>query len=327
MQKNYILSIITALIFVTMEFSYVNFSSIYKTTDDKITSIFLKLQKPKTASNHITIIDIDAKSIDQLGQWPFPRDLISKALINLTNSGAGIIGFDMVFSNPDRLSPHNMAKRLDVSGDFKNNDLLFASILQQTPTILGYFFDMATPNNQPAPKHLANIDLEGSKNLEYFNNAKGVVDNIKELKSAAYSSGYFNLTNITSGVVDSAPLFISFKDKLYPSLSLEMIRIASSQESVKVLNSGLGVQGIQLADLNIPTNRQSEITLNFRGKGFSYKYISFYDVLTNNYDDNDVNGKFILVGTSDIGLNDWSQRFTIQLCQGLKFTLQLLIIS
>jgi adenylate cyclase len=304
MQKNHILSILIILIFITMEFSYINFSSLYKTTDDKITSLFLKSQKPQAASEHITIVDIDAQSIQKIGQWPFPRNLISDALINLTNSGAGIIGFDMVFSNPDRLSPHRIAKQLNVSGDFTNNDILFASTLQKTPTILGYFFDMSNENSQFSPKHLASINLQGSKDLNYFNQAKGVVDNIKPLRNSAYSSGYFNLTNITSGIVDSAPLLISFQDKLYPSLSLEIIRIASAQKNIEVLNSALGVEGIKLGDINIPTNKHAEIKLNFRGKGFSYKYISFHDVLTNNYDDSDVNGKFILIGTSDIGLND-----------------------
>ena len=210
MLKNHILSILIILIFVTMEFSYINFSSLYKTTDDKITSLFLKSQKPQAVSEHITIVDIDAQSIEKLGQWPFPRDLISDALINLTNSGAGIIGFDMVFSNPDRLSPHKMAEQLNVNGDFTNNDILFASTLEKTPTILGYFFDMSHENSQLSPKHLANIELKGSTELDFFNQARGVVDNIKPLKDSAYSSGYFNLTNITSGVVDSAPVIHKF---------------------------------------------------------------------------------------------------------------------
>ncbi|MFT7002810.1 MAG: adenylate cyclase [Sulfurimonas sp.] len=304
MKKNHILSILIIFIFITMEFSYINFSSLYKTTDDKITSLFLKSQKEQVASKYITIVDIDAKSIEKLGQWPFPRNLISDAILNLTNSGAGIIGFDIVFSNPDRLSPHKMAQHLKIEGNFTNNDILLASTLQKTPTILGYFFDMSNPNEQSAPKLLANIDIRGSKNLDYFNQAKGVVGNIKELKESAYSSGYFNLTNITSGVVDSAPILIDFEGELYPSLALEMIRIASSQKSIEVLNSDLGVEGVKLGNLNILTNKRAEIKLNFRGKGFSYKYISFYDVLTNNFDESDVNGNFILIGTSDIGLND-----------------------
>ncbi|MDF1875917.1 adenylate/guanylate cyclase domain-containing protein [Sulfurimonas sp. SAG-AH-194-I05] len=267
-------------------------------------ALFLQIQDPKEASPHVVIVDVDAVSIDKLGQWPFSRDIISQVLINLKNSGAGIIGFDMVFSNPDRLSPHAMAKSLNIQGSFVNNDILLANTLSQTPVILGYFFDMANKNMQTHPKHLANINIKGPTPIDTINEAYGVVDNIKVLKNAAYSSGYFNLTNITSGIVDSAPLLIKYEEKLYPSLALEMLRIASSKETIEVINSETGITGLYLDDLVLPTDPHAQIKLNFRGKGFSYKYISFYDILTSHYQEEDVQGKFILIGASDIGLND-----------------------
>lgn len=304
MQKNYTFILSVSIIFLIMEFSYASFPQFYKLTDDKITSIFLKSHKKQIASKHVTIIDIDAKSIEKLGQWPFPRDLISQTLQNLGDAGAGIIGFDIVFANPDRLSPHAIAKRLKLKKEYPNNDILLSQTLETTPVILGYYFDMSREVASPAPKSLANINLLNSPSLHTFNNAKSVVDNIDILKNAAYSSGYFNLTNITSGVVDSSPLLISYDNKLYPSLVLEMIRISLSAENIEVINSELGVVGVQVADMELPTNAQAEIKLNFRGKGFSYKYISFYDVLINNFNHEDIKGKFILIGTSDIGLND-----------------------
>lgn len=303
-KKNHSFLLLTTLLFIFLESSYVSNPHFFKVLDDKITSIYLVTKENKPASPYITIVDIDAHSINMLGQWPFPRDMIAEALINLTNAGTGIIGFDMVFANPDRLSPHRIAQRINVDGNFSNNDLLFAQTLAQTPVILGYFFDMAKERNSSEPKHLATIKLENSQESLHFNKAKSVVDNISILKSSAYSSGFFNLTNITSGVVDSAPILIAYQNKLYPSLATEMLRISSGISDINVLNSDLGVVGIQMGDFNIPSSNNTEIKLNFRGKGFSYKYISFYDILTNNFNQKDVQGKFILIGTSDIGLND-----------------------
>ena len=304
MKKNYIFFSLVILIFILMELSYVVYPSLYKVTDDKITSLFLKSKGTKKASEHVVIVDIDAHSINKIGQWPFSRDIISKALYNLRDAGAGIIGFDIVFANPDRLSPHAIAKQLNLKKEYPNYDKLFAKTLQETPVILGYYFDMSNEANTTEPKHLAQTVLHNSQNLEYFNEAKSLVDNLDVLKNAAYSSGHFNLTNITSGVVDSAPLFISYKDKLYPSLALEMLRITLGAPIIDVYNSELGVLGVGIKDIYIPSNAHAEIKLNFRGKGFSYQYISFYDILTNNFNAEDVKGKFVLVGTSDIGLND-----------------------
>ena len=304
MKKTHVFLILTTLLFLLLESSYVSNPHFFKVLDDKITSIYLMTKKNEPASEYVTIVDIDAYSIDMLGQWPFPRDMIAQALINLTNSGAGIIGFDMVFANPDRLSPHRIAQRINVDGNFSNNDLLFSQTLTQTPVILGYFFDMSKETNSPEPKHLATIKIENSQELKYFNKAMSVVDNIDILKNSAYSSGFFNLTNITSGVVDSAPILISYQNKLYPSLATEMLRISSGVSDINILNSELGTLGINIGNLNIPSSRNAEIKLNFRGKGFSYKYLSFYDIYTNNFKQEDVQGKFILIGTSDIGLND-----------------------
>ena len=304
MQKNHIFYIFIIIIFVVIEFSYVSMPSLYKTIDDKITSLFLKSQKTKEVSKFVAIVDIDAESIKKLGQWPFSRDIIAQALINLTNAEVGIIGFDIVFSDSDRLSPDLMAKQLNVKGNFANNDKILAKILEQTPVILGYFFDMMKKNSKNPPQLLADIKIQNSKNLNYFNKAKGVVDNIDILKNSAYSEGYFNLTNITNGIVDSTPLFINYEDKLYPSLALEMLRVASNEETINVINSDLGVVGVELGNAYIPTNPHAEIKLNFRGKGFSYPYLSFYDILSNNFNPEDVKGKFIIIGTSDIGLND-----------------------
>ncbi len=304
MNQKYVFILSVVLIFLLMELSYVGYPTLYKITDDKITSLFLKSHSRQEASKHVAIVDIDARSIKEIGQWPFSRDIISKALINLKNAGAGVIGFDIVFSNPDRLSPHSIAKQLNLKEDYPNYDLLFAQTLQETPVILGYYFDMSNDVHSLAPKRLANISLENSPNLDTFNEAKSLVDNIDILKNAAYSSGHFNLTNITSGVVDSAPLLIKYKGELYPSLALEMIRISLAEQTIKVHNSELGVLGVSLNEIAIATNTHAEIKLNFRGPAFSYPYIPFYDILTNNFDPKEVEGKFILIGTSDIGLND-----------------------
>ena len=304
MKQVFIYFITLFILFMISSITYIKYPYVYSSIDEKLTSYFLKLKTPANASKQITIIDIDTKSIDLLGQWPFSRDIISQTIYNLTNAGAGIIGFDVVFANEDRLSPHNMAKVLNLEGKYINYDKLFADALLETPVILGYYFDMMKENNASAPIHRADISINGEKKLNYFNHAKGVINNINILKQSAYSSGFFNLTNINNGVVNKAPLLIEFENNLYPSLVFEMLRIASSSESILVHNSSLGTIGIELNNLTIPTDNRAQIKLNFRGPAFTYKYISFMDIYANNFDKKDIEGRFVLIGSSDIGLND-----------------------
>ena len=62
--------------------------------------------KPRVATlRPAVIVDIDEESLRKLGQWPWPRTLVADMIMRLTKLGAAAIAFDIVFSEPDRLSP------------------------------------------------------------------------------------------------------------------------------------------------------------------------------------------------------------------------------
>ena len=55
----------------------------------------------------VRIVDIDEDSLKQVGQWPWPRTLLAELVDRLAANGAATIGLDLVFPEPDRLSPAN----------------------------------------------------------------------------------------------------------------------------------------------------------------------------------------------------------------------------
>ena len=62
--------------------------------------------KPRVATQRpVVIVDIDEESLRKLGQWPWPRTRVADLVTRLTELGAAAIAFDMVFAEPDRLSP------------------------------------------------------------------------------------------------------------------------------------------------------------------------------------------------------------------------------
>jgi adenylate cyclase len=78
----------------------------------------------------IRIIDIDEASLAELGQWPWPRSTMATMARRLTELGAAAIAFDLLFSEPDRLSP------AAVTGSGVDNDVDFAQALADGPSIL-----------------------------------------------------------------------------------------------------------------------------------------------------------------------------------------------
>ena len=302
------------VIFVSLALSY-TYSYIPKTLesfDKRLRDYMFILRGEKPDSGNIIVIDLDDKSLKKIGQWPWSRDVVAKMLANLTDAGVGLIAFDVVFAEEDRSNPIKLVKKLNLKLD-KNSqipdyDYIFASTVAQTPTILGYQFQLAKNNfaEKKAPDIPAIFIEKGrdQNNKDMVINAYGTILNIPIVQDNAYSSGFFNNVPDESGVVRSVPLIIRYDDQIYPSLALETIRTITNSRKVYINYDQNGVSSIDVGDFSIPTDRYGRIIVNFRGGEKSFKYLSAADIIENNFDPKDVEGKIAIVGTSAAGLLD-----------------------
>src|SRR6478609_6738604 len=106
---------------------------------------FQRIDPRKKTIRPVTIVDIDDKSLEKLGQWPWPRTRIADLITELTRLGAVVIAFDAVFSEPDRLNPNIAAdtfRNLDEATREKlrllpSNDQIFADAIKASRVVLG----------------------------------------------------------------------------------------------------------------------------------------------------------------------------------------------
>ncbi len=276
----------------------------FQSLDNRIRDFYFTIRGPQKSSENIVIVDIDEKSIKELGQWPWERDKLAQILNNLTQHKAGIIGLDIVFSEADKTSPIIFAKRFGLdTTNIQNNDLVLAQAIENSPSILGYQFDFDINNLKEAPQIPA-IFIEKNKKQEFLPLAKGVLSNLAIIQESGYSSGYMNNIPDETGMIRSVPLMIKYDDVIYPSLAFEMYRIAMNSSKVTLKYSAAGVETVILDKQIIRTDRFARLHINFRGPSKSYKYISAVDIYNNKVDTKDIQGKFILIGTSAHGLMD-----------------------
>src|SRR3954468_9449924 len=66
---------------------------------------FQVLEPRVKTARPVRIVNIDEKSLAKFGQWPWPRTVVADLATNLTRLGPAAIGFDVMFAEPDRLSP------------------------------------------------------------------------------------------------------------------------------------------------------------------------------------------------------------------------------
>lgn len=297
------------LLFIFISSFYVFFPTLPNSIDNRLRDYFFTIRgevKPKT--DNIVIIDIDEKSIKKLGQWPWPRDVLSKILNNLNNSNVAIIGMDMVFAEEDRSSPHNIFNKLNIKRDnVPNFDLQFAQTIASTPTILGYQFEFQDKEHisKDSPS-IQTIFIEKNKKQgeNYLIEANGTILNLPILQDNSYSSGFFNNIPDDSGIIRSVPLVISYDDTIYPSLALETLRIALGEKKIFINYDENGVENIQVGDFIVPTDRHGRLLINFRGKEKTFQYISALDIYNNTFNKEQIENKIALLGTSAAALMD-----------------------
>ena len=252
----------------------------------------------------VVIVDIDEKSLRRYGQWPWSREKIASLLYKLTDAGAGIIGMDIVFAEKDGKSPARFKNFCPEKRNLPDYDILLARAFEQTPTIGGYVFSFEPTGERRTPHIPAICVFEGGLDKTLLLHPKGVILNIPVLQRSLYSSGFFNNIPDASGMIRSVPLVMEYKGMAYPSLPLEMIRIYQNKNRIDLLGDAAGLEEIKIGNLHIPVDASGKLTVNFRGKGHHFRYIGASEVLDGSFDKDKVAGKFVLVGTSAIGLFD-----------------------
>ena len=305
--KLFVIELIIALILGSFfSFLYIKNNVFFENLNNKIVdSFFIYRGKVQPLSN-VVIVDIDEKSLKELGQWPWSRDIVAKILQNLNKSDVGIIGLDIVFAEKDNSSPSLVLKKLGI----KNNtvpdyDKTLAMCLQNTPTISGYMFDFKENILRGVVPNISSIIVQkGYENVDYLPTAKGIISNIQILQESSFSSGFFNTVPDDDGIVRSVPLLVKYQDTIYPSLSLEILRLIYQTNKIVIYYSEAGISSIKLGELMIPTDRFGRLQVNYFGPSKLFKYISAVDIFNNHFKKEDIEGKVVLLGTSAGGLLD-----------------------
>ncbi len=298
--------LISLSITVLFSYLYISENPLLEEFNLKISDIYYKVRGEIKPSDNIIIVDIDEKSLGKLGQWPWSRDKMAKIIANLTDSGVGIIGLDIVFAEEDNSSPDKVLKRFAVKFEgVENYDEILAKIFLSSPLVAGYMFDFKEKIKRGIVPNIPVIIIQkGYGAKEFLPKAKGVVSNISVLQKNAYSSGFFNTIPDSDAVVRSVPLLVKYENGIYPSLSLEILRAVYGADKIVIDYSQNGISSVSLGDKEIKTDRFARLRLKYYGKSKLFRYISAYDIYNGNFKKDEIEGRIVLIGTSAGGLLD-----------------------
>jgi adenylate cyclase len=259
----------------------------------------------------VTIVDIDEKSLGKLGQWPWPRTNIADMITNLTRLGAVVIAFDIVFAEPDRLNPDAAAKTMRYLDEqtrsklreLPSNDQIFADAMRRSRVVLGETGLAEVTGKFDDTLPVTGFAMLGEDPQPFLFNFPGLLRNVHVLEETAAGRGLFTIKVERDGIVRRVPMMMRAQDATMPSLSFEILRVATGTPTIIMKSDRAGLKSVGLRGLEIPTDRNGQLWVHFARQDPSI-YVSAADVIDGSVAQDKIAGKLVLIGTSAVGLND-----------------------
>lgn len=287
----------------------------------------LRLTMPDSVDPSVVIVDIDERSLGEVGRWPWRRDLLADMVRRLTDDyGAAVVGFDVVFAEPDESSglavlEQLAGRQLRNEAGFQRalNDLRplldydkrFADALRGRPVVLGYYFSntQATLQTGALPAPVFAAGSVAGQNIPFVS-WQSYGANLPEFQQAAASGGHFNPLTDFDGSSRRVPLIVEFSGQYYDALSLAVLRTLLGKAEV---SPGFpeGERQLEWLDVigergqvRIPVDGNGATLIPYRGHERSFPYVSAVDVLQGKADAASFKGRIVLIGTTAPGLMD-----------------------
>lgn len=272
---------------------------------------------------NIFVVDIDEKSLEEVGRFPWTRTVVKDLVTQLVEAGVVVIGFDIAFSEPeinpvDKVLNSSMAERFSQNSDYiaalrkeLDADLQLASVLGDTDIVLGILFqdDVAVQVGTLKSSTISIDNPELSPSQLTRRVYKGQLSNVDAIQEAAIGQGFFNSAPDPDGYIRRAFTVVEYQNQFYSSLALEAARLYSLADDVTIETQAIGedkfsISAVKFGQYRIPTDEYGRVLIPYRGEQKSFPYVSATDVLHGRVNPELLENGIALIGTSAVGLSD-----------------------
>jgi len=255
----------------------------------------------RQAEQRVQVVDIDRKTLRQLGAWPLPRTKIRALVKTLGEAGASVVALDIFFFDADQQSPRRLAdavERLDggaeIASSIRNlpdSDLAFAKALLKTPSVVGA---LAAPSDRKL--NFNPIVFAPPLSPDALMRVPGFTPPYAILAEAALGEGILSLFGEDGGRVRRVPLILSDGKNAAPGLALETARIATAKSFLEV---SAGTKDVILANGMLPIADGGSMRIHWANAAhWKERTHSASDVLANKIAPDLFAGSVVIIGSS-----------------------------
>lgn len=294
------------------------FFSVFESLGRVVYSIQMRLDAPRNpGANIVAIVNIDDKSIKQLGPWPWPRQLIAEMIPILKNNGAKLIALDLLFSEKERnlglqeirelqkamqersgtstKDPSLLKNLSDIESRLDSDRLLIKAVKECGIIYLPLIGSFGKYDTELVLSEDSSVKKNSLKTKAPF--AEIVPVNqltvpFPELAESSRGLGHMNLPPNKVSQGQSHLLFIDYRSNIIPSLPFRLSLDFVNKKAEEAIVPG---KGIKLKDTLIPASN-GELLIKFKGARRSFPYYSFVDILNVKKVPAVFDGKIVLIG-------------------------------
>ena len=233
--------------------------------------------KTHTVSKQVHVVNIDDASIERLGQFPFPRSQYANIIEDLYSRGAGLVVFNLFMPDTDRFG----------------KDASLADTFHRHPVVLP---QVAIPDKHLSLAFRPGVSEIGSPAHDFAVDYPGIQPNIPLFNTSAAGIGVVNVLPEIDGVTRRIPMVVSSGGVLYPSISLETLRVAVGDPSFQVKSTDAGIEAVRIPKFaKIQTDSIGRIWVDWSASPIEHSLVD----LPKQFD-----GGIIIVGLTARGLNN-----------------------
>jgi len=285
----------------------------------------------RPVSGEVVIAAIDEKSLDVEGRWPWPRSHQGRLVNRLVEAEAKVIGYDIFFPEKDTsISIATVKQALNQKEDVSRKTLshwlesaggsdqkFVEAIRASERTVVAYIIYPSENESGEKVDSVGNpvldvlkpssfLNFPGDENLNEYTSLRSIESleiSLPEFIQASQATGYAHYIQDKDGAIRKAPMVMRLQNILVPPLSLHILKQALKSK-LEVNLSTLGVENLQLGDIQIPTTSAGDLLVNYYGPAHTFQHISATDILSGKVDKDQLKNKIVLVGGTAAGTHD-----------------------
>ena len=223
-----------------------------------------RLRQSSPSRIPVIVVDIDRRSLDALGPWPWPRETMAGLVEAVASGKPSVVAIDILFAQVDTRSPAALARQLgaftgkrelsSLAADLPDGDQRLAAAIRGLPVALGFVLDADKTDAVPGVPVIARhpVGFDGIWRMT------GGIAPSSPLVEATKGLGALSLPGDADGKIRRVPLIVGAGEAMRPGLALEAVRLFQRSPAYSVDSEP---QRIIVGDLEVPLSSDGLLRL------------------------------------------------------------------